>query len=519
MERALVGHDHRERVHRRAVDEDVELRQLRAPPADDLVVVAGVAAAERLQLVVEVGHDVGQRQLVLQKDARRAGVAELLLHAAPLLEQLHQPADVLLRGDDRRLDERLLDPLELVRLGQLRRAVDLEVVAADHHHAVRHPRRRRDEVEVELPLEPRLDDLHVQQPEEAAAEAEAEGVGDFRLEVERRVVERELVEGVAQVGIVLGVGRVEPGEDHRLDLAEAGVRRRRRPAGLGHRVADLDLGDVLDVRHDPADFADGERVHRAALRREDADVLDLVLRQRRHQADPLAPLDLAVDHAHEHEGAAVAVVPAVEDHRLERPVGVPLRRRHPLHDRGEDVRDPLPRLARGEDRLGAVEADDVGDLLLDPVRLGRGEVDLVDDRDDREVVLDRLVGVGERLRLDPLRGVHEQDGAFAGGERARDLVGEIHVSRGVDQVEPVLRAVLRRVRQRHEVGLDGDPALALEVHRVERLLHHLALLERAGQFEHAVGQGGLAVVDVRDDAEVADLLGVHKGSKPRGARQ
>ncbi len=46
-----------------------------------------------------------------------------------------------------------------------------------------------DEVEVELALEALLNDLHVQQAEEAAAEAEAEGDGAFRLEEEGRVVE------------------------------------------------------------------------------------------------------------------------------------------------------------------------------------------------------------------------------------------------------------------------------------------------------------------------------------------
>ena len=52
--------------------------------------------------------------------------------------------------------------------------------------------------------------------------------------------------------------------------------------------------------------------------------------------------------------------------------------------------------------------------------------------------------------------------------------------------------------------LDGDAALALEVHRVEHLRLHLARLEGAGDLEKAVGQRRLAVVDVRDDREIAD---------------
>ena len=75
---------------------------------------------------------------------------------------------------------------------------------------------------------------------------------------------------------------------------------------------------------------------------------------------------------------------------------------------------------------------------------------------DREVVVGGEVGVGERLRLDALRRVHDEHGALAGRERARDLVGEVDVARRVDQVQDVLVAVLRRVPQGHRPRLDRD---------------------------------------------------------------
>ena len=66
---------------------------------------------------------------------------------------------------------------------------------------------------------------------------------------------------------------------------------------------------------------------------------------------------------------------------------------------------------------------------------GAGQIDLVDDRDDLEVVLDREVRVGERLRLDALRRVDQQQRAFARGERSRDFVRKVDVPGRVDQVE------------------------------------------------------------------------------------
>ena len=88
-------------------------------------------------------------------------------------------------------------------------------------------RRRRDEVEVELALEALLDDLHVEQAEEAAAEPEAERDRALRLVGEARVVEVELLERLAEERVVLAADRVDAGEDEALGLLVARQRRRR----------------------------------------------------------------------------------------------------------------------------------------------------------------------------------------------------------------------------------------------------------------------------------------------------
>ena len=52
------------------------------------------------------------------------------------------------------------------------------------------------------------------------------------------------------------------------------------------------------------------------------------------------------------------------------------------------------------------------------------------------------------------------------------------------------------------------PRCALQVHVVEQLLAELALGDGAGHFEQPIGQRALAVVDVGDDREIADVLAV-----------
>ena len=82
---------------------------------------------------------------------------------------------------------------------------------------------------------------------------------------------------------------------------------------------------------------------------------------------------------------------------------------------------------------------------------------------------------------------------------------------GVDQVQVVGLPVGGRVLDPHRLGLDRDPALALEVHRVEHLGLHFLRVDGAGELEDAVGQGRLAVVYVGDDREVADV--VHRAAE------
>ena len=136
--------------------------------------------------------------------------------------------------------------------------------------------------------------------------------------------------------------------------------------------------------------------------------------------------------------------------------------------------------------------------------IGRRQVDLVEDRDDLVVGLDRVIGVGQRLRLDALAGIDHQQRALAGGERAADLVGEVDMARRVHQVQDVGLAVLRRVVEPHGLRLDGDAALALDVHRIEHLVVELALGHRPAAHQQPVGQRALAVVDMGDDREIAD---------------
>src|SRR6185437_1909467 len=154
--------------------------------------------------------------------------------------------------------------------------------------------------------------------------------------------------------------------------------------------------------------------------------------------------------------------------------------------------------------LGGIEIDEqVVYLVENFLGAGIGTVDLVDDQDGGQLGFERLgenvPGLGQRA----FRGVDQQHDAIDHFEGAFDFAAEVGVAGGVDDVDLGVLVMDRRV-----LGQDGDAALFLELVRVHDALDDgLIAAEGAGLAEHGVDEGGLAVVDVSDDGDVADGAG------------
>ena len=235
-------------------------------------------------------------------------------------------------------------------------------------------------------------------------------------------------------------------------------------------------------------------------------MLDVVDRAAGHHADTLALAERAVNHAHEHHHADIVVEPAVDDHRARRAIRVAPWRRHAGDHGLDDVFQPHAGLGAARNGVGGIDADHVLDLRLGVVGVGLRQVHLVQHRDHGDAEVQRGVAVGHRLRFDALRGVDDKQRALAGTERTAHLIRKVDVPRRVNQVELVDLAVARLVLQCGGLRLDGDAAFTLDVHRVKNLRFHFAVAKPATALDDAVGQGALAVIDVGNDGEVADVL-------------
>ena len=346
----------------------------------------------------------------------------------------------------------------------------------------------------------------MQQPEESAAEPESERQRAFRLERERSVVELQFFERRAQVLVLVGLHWVDAREDHRLHVLESGDGLF---GGVGHRgdrVADLHVRRGLDPRADIPHVPGPDLLPGLHLEFQHAYFVGVVLAARVEKLHVVALAQRAVEDAEIGDDPAEGVEHRVEDQRLQRRALVARGSGNAVYDRFQHLFDAQSRLARCQQNILLPASYEVDHLILHLVDHRRIHVDLVQHGDDLQVVPHGEVEVRNRLRLNALRGVDHQQRPFARGDCARHFVREVDVSRGVDQVERVPLSVAGRVLHLDGVALDGDSLFAFEVHVVEHLRLHFALVERVGLLQQTVCECRFAVVDVGYDAEISDVF-------------
>ena len=171
--------------------------------------------------------------------------------------------------------------------------------------------------------------------------------------------------------------------------------------------------------------------------------------------------------------------------------------------------DGHPAVAAGAVEHGEIEllvagvevGEQVEDLVQHRVVALVGPVDLVDHDDRAQALLERLGDHELGLRQRALGGIHQHDGAVDHVEDALHLAAEVGVAGRIDDVDAMVLP-----KDRGALGQNGNAALALQVVAVHGLGFHLLVEAKgAGLLEQRVDQGGLAMVDVRDDRDVAKV--------------
>ena len=155
--------------------------------------------------------------------------------------------------------------------------------------------------------------------------------------------------------------------------------------------------------------------------------------------------------------------------------------------------------------IGIEFHEELEDLIVDIVHALVRLIDLVDDDNRLQLLLQGLAQDVLRLRHWAFECIDEQENAVDHVEDTLDLAAEVSVARGIDDVD--LDAVVHDGRVLRE---NRDAALALDIARVHDAFSHLLIrAEYMALLQHGIDQRRLAVVDVCNDRDIAELIISH----------
>jgi hypothetical protein len=80
------------------------------------------------------------------------------------------------------------------------------------------------------------------------------------------------------------------------------------------------------------------------------------------------------------------------------------------------------------------------------------------------------------------------------------------MTRSVDQVQDVFLPVFCLVRLTERLAFNGDAPLPFNIHIIKDLILELTVTHHVAYLDESVSQGGFAMVDMGDNAEITDIF-------------
>ena len=224
-----------------------------------------------------------------------------------------------------------------------------------------------------------------------------------------------------------------------------------------------------------------------------------------HEPHPHAGFQAALLDTNEADGATIIVIESVKNQCLQGRLFIACGGRNKLDDGLQHIAH-IQACFRGNARsLRRIETDNFLDFIPHFLRLSGRQINFVDYRDDFQVMIQCHITIGQGLSFNALRSIDYQQGTFAGSQCTADFISKVNMTGGIDQIQGIGFSILRFVLHAYSLALNGDATFALQLHAVENLVNHLSLLEDAGHFQNAICQSGLAVINMGNDAKIANL--------------
>ena len=320
------------------------------------------------------------------------------------------------------------------------------------------------------------------------------------------IVEFQFLKGAGQIFVLVGGDGVERRKHDLLHFLEPGQRGRAWAVLVGDGVARAGIGDGLNAGNDVTDLARGQLRLRFTTQAKDAQFLDAIFCPIGHKYDLVTGLDRSIDDPNRDNCTAVRIIISVKDKRFKRFGRISLGRRQQSHHSIEQFLHTLPGFSGTHLDGCTIQTEIFFDLSRHPFRFSCRQVDFVDDRNDLQIVFHGQIQVGQGLRLNPLGCIDQEQCAFAGGKGAGNLITEINMTWGINEVQRVGFAVIGLERQADSLRFDGNATLPFYIHGIEHLILKFAISHNLAELNHPVGQGGFAVINMGNNAKISNIL-------------
>ena len=126
-----------------------------------------------------------------------------------------------------------------------------------------------------------------------------------------------------------------------------------------------------------------------------------------HKFDDIAAFDSSLEYSAVNNRAAERIVFGVENQSGQRIVGAALGRRYALDDGFENFFDPDAFLGGAFDMREGIKPQFRINFFENPVNVGGWKIYFIDHRNDFQIVLQRQIEIGQRLRLHTLGGINQ----------------------------------------------------------------------------------------------------------------
>ena len=170
-------------------------------------------------------------------------------------------------------------------------------------------------------------------------------------------------------------------------------------------------------------------------------------------------------------------------------------------------------LGRNSRCIVCLKSDHILNLVDNALRICTWEIDLVNDRKHIQVMIQCQINIRQRLRLDTLCCIYDQNRPITGSKTSGNLIVKIDMPWCIDQVKNIFFSIISLINDSYSLRLDRDTSLSLKLHIIQHLRLHLTFCQCTRLLNNTVSQSGLAMVYMCNNAEITNFALVYHSAK------